>query len=412
MVLLSFAMTVSLTRSTAALNEQTDLIRAYTRAIEFDFVSWTLKALDIKLGQAVLGASRYLSEATRKQTVLDYIELIRQIDAAERELYRVYADPQVGDPEAASVALRTTLDGYYERRSLLGPLAEAIVQEQISTVITTMELDFTGQTLPPVLYHTTKPPYALIVSPRDRIEQVADISISPDITIDKQALLEAQVDEAQNVSSLVVGIGGIGLYPTMVMQTSDLNWLMEVVSHEWTHNYLTLHPLGLNYYTTPELRIINETTASIAGKEIGRAVIERYYPEWLPPPPTPPSEEGKKAEPSPDTPAPFDFRAAMHETRVTVDQMLAEGNVEEAEAYMAERRQMFLEHGYGIRKLNQAYFAFYGAYADQPGGAAGEDPVSAAVRTLRTQSPSLTDFINRIMWVTSFEQLQEMTQEP
>ena len=49
---------------------------------------------------------------------------------------------------------------------------------------------------------------------------------------------------------------------------------------------------------------------------------------------------------------------------------------------MEQRRQLFVENGYYIRKLNQAYFAFYGAYADVPGGAAGEDPVGPAVRAL------------------------------
>jgi hypothetical protein len=65
-----------------------------------------------------------------------------------------------------------------------------------------------------------------------------------------------------------------------------------------------------------------------------------------------------------------------------------------------------VQHGYLIRKLNQAYFAFYGAYADTPGGAAGEDPVGPAVRALRQQSASLADFLNRISWMTSFDQLQ------
>ena len=60
-----------------------------------------------------------------------------------------------------------------------------------------------------------------------------------------------------------------------------------------------------------------------------------------------------------------------------------------------------------IRKLNQAYFAFHGAYADVPGGAAGEDPVGPAVRALRAQSDSLADFVNTIAWMTSFEQLQQ-----
>ena len=97
----------------------------------------------------------------------------------------------------------------------------------------------------------------------------------------------------------------------------------------------------------------------------------------------------------------------MRLTRETVDQLLGENKIEQAEAYMDERRAFFWDNGYRIRKLNQAYFAFYGAYADQPGGAAGEDPVGEAVRTLRDQSSSLAAFIKRISWMSSFEQLQE-----
>ena len=77
---------------------------------------------------------------------------------------------------------------------------------------------------------------------------------------------------------------------------------------------------------------------------------------------------------------------------------------------MKARREIFWENGYTIRKLNQAYFAFYGAYADVPGGAAGEDPVGPAVRELRAQSGSLAEFVNRISWMTSFAQLQAAIQ--
>jgi len=77
---------------------------------------------------------------------------------------------------------------------------------------------------------------------------------------------------------------------------------------------------------------------------------------------------------------------------------------------MEARRRVFWENGYQLRKINQAYFAFYGAYADAPGGgAAGDDPVGAAVRALRAQSPSLAVFVNRISWMATFEQLQEAT---
>jgi len=78
---------------------------------------------------------------------------------------------------------------------------------------------------------------------------------------------------------------------------------------------------------------------------------------------------------------------------------------------MEARRLIFLENGYLLRKINQAYFAFYGAYADAPGGAAGQDPVGPAVRALRAQSESLADFVNTISWMSSFEDLQEKLEQ-
>jgi hypothetical protein len=90
-----------------------------------------------------------------------------------------------------------------------------------------------------------------------------------------------------------------------------------------------------------------------------------------------------------------------------VDELLAAGRVAEAEEYMETRRIFFWESGYPIRKLNQAYFAFYGSYADSPTGPAGEDPVGAAVRELRARSSSLADFVNRMAFFTSLESLQD-----
>jgi hypothetical protein len=139
-------------------------------------------------------------------------------------------------------------------------------------------------------------------------------------------------------------------------------------------------------------------------------VIKRFYPELLDA--TIPNSDllaFPMVHPNPGDMQrpPFDFRVEMHTTRVNVDAMLAAGKITDAEAYMEQRRQLFVKNGYYIRKLNQAYFAFYGAYADVPGGAAGEDPVGPAVRTLRAQSKSLADFINRIAWMTSFDQLKK-----
>jgi hypothetical protein len=251
---------------------------------------------------------------------------------------------------------------------------------------------------------------ALIVSPRDHIEQTANISVDTDLTVDDQVKLEDDITQGLNVSTLIVQIGGIGVYPTMVMRTTNMPWVLNTIAHEWIHNYLTLRPLGLLYSETPELRTMNETAASIAGDEIGALVIEKFYPELKPaafPNLNLISLSFDRPDPATLTRPPFDFRAQMHETRIHADELLAQGEIDEAEAYMEARRQVFLKNGYLLRKINQAYFAFHGAYADSPGGAAGEDPVGPAVRTLRAQSDSLADFIKTMAWMWSFEQLQE-----
>ena len=394
--------------SVVLLSDPVERVRAYTRQIEFDYVDWTLGALWSKWQQLSVGSGEYVPVEDQSQVVLDYLELVRQIGAAQNEVARIYADPDIVDPEAASVDLRSQIEDLQAQRDQLGPLAESVVQAQLSAVLAEMGISLGGQPVPPVLYHITPPPNALIVSPRDAIRQDANISIDPDMTLDEITALEDQVADNLDVSTLVVGIGGIGLYPTMVMQTTDLNWLAEVVAHEWVHNFLTLRPLGASYLSSPELRTMNETVASIAGKEIGRQLVATYYPELLPPEPEPEQDQGQQPNPqeTPAEPPAFDFRAEMHTTRLEVDRLLAEGKIPQAEAYMEVRRRMFWDQGYRLRKLNQAYFAFYGAYADQPGGAAGVDPVGTAVRALREQSASLTQFLNRVSWMWSFAQLQ------
>jgi hypothetical protein len=382
--------------------DQLQRIRAFSRPLEFDYAGWTLDALVTKFNQSALDALDTASPQDKQQVVLEYLALINQIDQANRQLNEIYADPQINNPEIASQLVRQQLAELQADRDRLGPVVESILQEQISEVVADLGLTLGGQPLPPVLYHSTPLPTALIVSPRDEIRQLHNISLEPDISVDQRTTLEDKIDQALDVSSLLVDVGGIGVYPTMVTETRDLNFLTEVVAHEWIHNFLTLRPLGLRYFASPELRTMNETAAALAGVEIGRAVMERFYPELLPPPQPdePPADPGE-----PPPPPAFDFREEMRETRLTVDQLLAEGEIEAAEEYMEARREFFWEHGYRIRKLNQAYFAFYGAYADEPGGPAGEDPVGEAVRNLYAESPSLAAFLKTIAWMSSYEDL-------
>jgi hypothetical protein len=381
--------------------EPSEAARRYTRSVEFDYVTWTLNALSVKLEQAALGSPLYFTETSRHKIVVDYLHLMDDILSSEYQLNLVYTDPQVLDPSTSSIPLRTKLEGLYAHQRQLAPLAEAVLQEQISATLANLGLTIGGQPLPPVLFHITPLPYNLVISPRDKIQQNAAISLVPDLSVEQQISLENQVDSSLNVSSLVVPVGGIGSYPTMVMRTTALAWLSDTIAHEWTHNWLTLQPLGLNYDTSPELRTMNETTASIAGHEIAVFVLKRNYPELA----SEPAFQGISL-PFGSAQSDFNFNIEMHLTRVHVDELLAQGKITEAESYMEERRQYFWQNGYAIRKLNQAYFAFYGAYADLPGGPAGEDPVGPAVRLLREKSTTLTSFLKTIARMNSFQQLQ------
>ena len=384
---------VSVTTGGAVLN--------YTRPYEFDFVTWTLDTLGGKLGQAALSTPFYFDETSRHKVVVDYFHLIDAILQDENKLDLIYSDPSVHDPKAASASLRAELAVLYARQDQIGPLAEAILQEQVSEMLYKLDLTSAGQPIPPVLFHLTPLPYNLVISPRGKIEESASISLAPDLPVDKQTALEDKVDKGLDVSSLVVPVGGIGTYPTMVERTTALDWLSSTIAHEWTHNWLTWHPLGVRYEVSPELRTMNETTADIVGGEVGQAVLARYYPELVPL-----YSMQTASLPTAPTQATFDFQAEMHATRVHADELLAAGKITEAETYMDQRRQVFWDNGYPIRKLNQAYFAFYGAYADVPGGAAGEDPVGPAVRALRSRSSSLSAFLRAIAQMTSFQQLK------
>ncbi|HEY9529131.1 MAG TPA: hypothetical protein VIR02_18725 [Anaerolineales bacterium] len=412
---LSLALIIAATGDAPRLTGTSDRVRSFTRTIEFDYPNWVWSAAWTKIEQGTVGLPYLFDRGTNKEIVIDYLRTTQNLMQAESQIEQIYGNPDILDKEASSAYVRNQRDDLIAHQRALAPLAEANLQGQVTDALAELGLTTIGQPIPPVLYHTSSTPLALIVSERGIIKQIANISVLPTLTLNDQIQLEDRVASSLDVSTLVVPIGGVGVYPTMVMETTDLRWTLDTIAHEWTHNYLNLRPLGLNYSTTPELRTMNETTASIAGGEIGTYVIQKYYPEMLATGSKPSSgsiafNEAFLPSIAQDDPVPFDFRAEMHETRVTADELLADGKVDEAEAYMEQRRQVFWENGYLLRKLNQAYFAFHGAYADAPGGAAGEDPVGPAVRKLREQSASLADFINRISWMTSFEQLQQAIQ--
>jgi hypothetical protein len=249
---------------------------------------------------------------------------------------------------------------------------------------------------PPVDFEFDRPPTVLAISPRDRIHLDREILLRGGLSDRDVEVLEART-AATGVSSLVVDIEAIAFYPSAIPPDSSYEAALEFIAHEWLHQYFFFHPLGFSYFDSNETRTLNETAANIGGRELGLLLQERF----------PLSETASPTStPSPSPPSPtINFRDVMHNLRLQVDALLSEGMIDGAEALMEQVREFLAANGYYIRKINQAYFAFHGLYADTP---ASESPIGPKMIELRQLSPSLGDFLRAVSGITSEEELDRL----
>jgi hypothetical protein len=333
-------------------------------------------------------------------TVIEYFANVQQARDLQFRL-----DTGGAGAAAGRVSTLTELTALRYRQQSLAPAVQRVIQRQIADTLRRQGIygPFgVPISFPPVSFKLARPPKLLVVSPRDRIESISETMLDPDISPEDAAAIEGRVDQL-NVSSLVTGIGGLGAtYPTFVADDMDLLATLHTSAHEWLHQYLVFRPLGFRYLLdlagiSPSRDVVslNETLADIVGREIGDLVYERHYG------PLPESGGGPQDAPGP-SPA-FDYDAEMRTIRLQVDTLLGQGQIEAAEQYMNERRDYLASHGYHIRKLNQAYFAFYGSYTNSP---TSVDPIGADMRQLRGQSYSLEHFLDRASAITSRQGLK------
>ncbi len=368
---------------------------------QFSFARWEVGAVTRKLNQMVTSDLGRLSAEEKKAIVLDYISLIQRIGQVEQNIQQAYSTAKE-NPAAVAQPLRQELEELRQRQAEMQGQVEVILEEQIAQILLPQDLDTLGIVWPPVKFQFERLPLYLVISPRPEIRVKKGVYLEHGLGLDIREAIEGEIDESFDVSSLTVGVGGLSAYPTMIVEVASLDYIVKTAAHEWVHGYLFFKPLGWHYDDSPQMRTINETVASIVGDEIGDLVIARFYPELAPTP----VEEGEE-QPLPE-PVESEFNREMRHIRLTVDEMLAQGDVEGAEEYMEERRRFLVSEGYYIRKLNQAYFAFYGAYATSP---TSVDPIGEALQRLRRESASLKEFVDIVAGITSHEDLRRVLGE-
>jgi len=351
-----------------------------------------------KAGAWLRGVSLPPEESERIREVRRYFVLVDEIGRLGSEIERAAAE---GRSEAEIEALEEEREAKEEERQKAENGVEGILRGQAEEILAQEGIVFTLPLLeelvfPPVEFEFQTSPHLLVISPRERIETLEKIALAPTMQPTEMEEVERQVDSL-GVSSLVVPTGGMGSYPPIIPETSPLPSVIGGVIHEWVHNYLYFYPLGQHYSDSQELITMNETVASLVEEELSLVLEKRYYPEIY----AQRMEASREAEERVEA-GEFDFNAFMRETRLKVDELLAEGKVEEAEAYMEERRVELVEKGYYIRKLNQAYFAFHGSYATAP---TSVSPIGGQLEELRKRSPSLAHFLRTVAQMKSYPDL-------
>lgn len=374
-----------------------DSLDAITRGHRFDLLAWqapelarwAIDSLAIRPGdaddQGIRAVSRYFELGTALRRAR-----LRQANAAGTE---------------AQAQAATALGSLQQERDGLEVAARRALNQLVTSELGKQGLGTgpRGQVLPPVAFTLVRPPSVLVISPRDRIFTERRTILAPDIPDATAEAMEREA-EAQGWSAIVEPTGGYSTYPTIVSDSTSLDFALQTVAHEWMHTYLISRPLGFNYFSSPQMATINETVANLVGRDVGRGIQAAHFPPRpaAAPPATTPAPASTPVEPALER---FDFRREMRATRLEAERLLQAGQVEAAETYMEERRRLFAQQGYAIRKLNQAYFAFHGSYADTPGSI---DPIGPALEQVLQATGSVSAFVRAVESIGSYADYQAL----
>jgi hypothetical protein len=220
--------------------------------------------------------------------------------------------------------------------------------------------------------------------------------------------IENELIDDHDISAVILQTGGLASYPN-VIPTTHLKRLVDTAAHEWLHAHLVFYPLGQAYFSGGDIRSMNETLADIFGREVGLRVYSEVTGEPFVAPVRPETASKKltenKAADVIEIPESFNFNRFMGETRRKTDELLAENLVDQAEAYMESRRVELLDHGYQIRKVNQAYFAFHGTYAESP---SSTSPIARYLWDLREQVATVGDLVKLLRPIRTFAEFEQL----
>ncbi len=361
----------------------------------FSIVQWELRHIPLKWTHLLweMYPGNKPDDFERHAIVHEYLSTTLQLQKKQDDLEDVAtSNPLIDSASKNYIGLKNReVVRLSKKREVLRGRAEEAIESAVSSAANNNGLGLTfGILLPPTDFRFGDPPHILITSRRDKIEMSGSKLIDPNLEWSERAEIENRAELYENTSALVDDLAGLGTYPAIVSDKGDLRQIMRTAAHEWLHNYWILKPLGRNMWDSQNMQILNETAADLVGNELGDEAFIILGNDI---------ENDYKYDTFSSSNTHL-FRI-LRETRINVEKMLENGNIEEAEKYMRKQLWNLKLGGYNIRKLNQAYFAFRGNYAEGP---ASISPIGTDLRELRDYYSTLEEFIKSVSKIGDFEQ--------
>ena len=315
-----------------------------------------------------------------------YLSLTKQ-----KNLYKNRLDTEVLSIDQKKI-IKNNLTSTINEMNKLKPVVEELSEKAMTETIKINGLKTKLNTIfPPVDISLEPPPLILVVSPRNTIQIEKTIFLSPDLLPAKKNSIENEILKKNNKSAYISNLSGLSTYPTLISNEYNSLDVLSTTAHEWLHLYWFFKPFGKNIFKSNEMRTLNETAADIAGRELGLQTYMRLNSN---------SKSLIKSNPSNSNRYP-QFTKHMRETRTEVEKLLLNNQIADAERYMQKRWWELSLAGYNIRKINQAYFALYGIYAESAGSIS---PIGKQLREFRDFFGTTGEFIEEIAQISSYTQ--------
>ena len=321
-----------------------------------------------------------------------YIDLSKRVNKYER-LLDTSGNNYFTSKNANEIRDHTKL--LKSKRDSARLIAEKSIEDEITKILKELGVkNKLGIVFPPVDIRLQNIPKVLVTSPRNEIRMIDSVLIDPEISLKERDTIENILFQAYDTSALVDDLSGVATYPLLVDDQQSLRSILQTSVHEWFHVYFFFKPLGWNYWDSREMTTLNETICTLLGEEIGDVIYFNLYET---------DEHGlidsKLNHPNEQ------LLDKMRLTRIEVDKLLSEGEINSAEQLMKKTWWELRLGGYRIRKLNQAYFAFRGRYGNSP---ASISNIGNQVNVLRENSDKVKSFVNTVSEINDYNEFLDV----